>query len=205
MLAHLGAFVGVSAVVICTPGPDTALTIRNTLAGGQRAGIGTAGGVAIGQAIWTVFAAAGVAALLRASEPAFLAVRAAGSAYLIFLGAQALWAAVRRRSGDPLLSVPSLRVMPAAGLRQGVVSNLGNPKMAAFFTSLLPQFGSSFPVLLALGLAFALMTLSWLTAYAFAVTRARRLLAPTRVRRALDAITGAVLVGFGIRLATEHR
>src|ERR671936_1297560 len=94
---ELAAFLGVSAVVIVTPGQDTALTIRNTLAGGRRGGFFTAAGVAAGQATWSVAAAAGTAALLRASEPAFLAVRLVGAAYLVFLGAQTLLGALRGR------------------------------------------------------------------------------------------------------------
>src|SRR2546423_4181894 len=97
MAVNLAAFLGVSAVVIVTPGQDTALTIRNTLAGGRRSGVFTAFGVATGQATWTLAAAAGIAALLRASEPLFVAVKLLGAAYLIFLGAQTLVGAIRRR------------------------------------------------------------------------------------------------------------
>ena len=91
-------------------------------------------------------------------------------------------------------------------MRQGLVSNLGNPKMAVFFTSLLPQFTTSpsFGSLLALGLVFCSLTLVWLTAYAFAVAKAGDFLRRSRVRRALDALTGAVLVALGLRLAAEH-
>jgi threonine/homoserine/homoserine lactone efflux protein len=93
-----------------------------------------------------------------------------------------------------------------APFRQGVISNLGNPKMAVFFTSLLPQFGgTSFSALLLLGLVFCSMTFAWLTAYAFAVARAGDFLRRTRIRRALDALTGTVLVALGIRLAAENR
>ncbi len=88
------AFVAVSAVVICTPGQDTALTIRNTLSGGRRSGIATAAGVALGQAVWTLAASAGLVALLSASEPAFRALKLAGAAYLVYLGAQTLWTAL---------------------------------------------------------------------------------------------------------------
>jgi threonine/homoserine/homoserine lactone efflux protein len=88
MLAQLAAFLVVAAVVICTPGQDTALTIRNVLAGGRRSGIATAAGVALGQAVWTVAAAVGVVAVLQASQPVFLAVRYAGAVYLVYLGLQ---------------------------------------------------------------------------------------------------------------------
>jgi threonine/homoserine/homoserine lactone efflux protein len=89
-------FLGVSALVIATPGPDTALTIRNALTGGRRAGIFTAFGVATGQATWALFSAFGVAAILSASQPAFMAIRVAGAGYLIWLGLQSLLAAATR-------------------------------------------------------------------------------------------------------------
>ena len=191
-------FVLVAAVVICTPGPDTALTIRNTLLGGRGNGLRTAQGVAFGQALWTLATSAGVAALVAASQPVFTAVRIAGVVYLVWLGLQALAAAVRGRRHEhaPRGS--------AAGFRQGLLSNLANPKMAVFFTSLLPQFGTGFGELLALGLVFSTLTLTWLSAYALAVARTQRLLVRGRVRRALDAITGLALVAFGARLAVER-
>jgi threonine/homoserine/homoserine lactone efflux protein len=151
----------------------------------------------VGQATWTVATAAGIAALLAASEPAFRALKLAGAAYLVVLGAQALLVAVR--GGGGRRRAPSRR----APFRQGLISNLGNPKMAVFFPALLPQFGASFPSLLALGFAFCLMTLTWLTAYAFAVARAGDFLRRSRVRRALEAATGAVLVALGLRVATR--
>jgi threonine/homoserine/homoserine lactone efflux protein len=215
MLDTLLAFVAVSAVVICTPGQDTALTIRNTLTGGRRSGIATAGGVAAGQAVWTVAASAGVVALLTASEPVFRALKLVGAAYLVYLGAHSLLAALRGRSAtipcnDQLQgsSRANPRLTAARALRQGVFSNLANPKMAVFFASLLPQFApdgnASFAVLLALGLLFCTMTFAWLTVYAVAVSSLGRLLTAT-VRRALDAVTGVVLVALGLRLATEEQ
>ena len=93
---------------------------------------------------------------------------------------------------------------PRATYRQGLLSNLGNPKMVVFFTSLLPQFASSFGGMLSLGLVFAAITLAWLTLYAFAVARARAVLLRSRVRRALDALAGLVLVSFGVRLTSER-
>jgi threonine/homoserine/homoserine lactone efflux protein len=209
VLGELVAFLGISALVIVTPGQDTALTIRNTLVGGRRGGLLTALGVSSGQAVWTIATSAGLAALLVAWEPVYEAIKLAGAAYLVLLGAQALKDAVRRRHaaqkpGNRLLQSPRL---PA--YRQGLLSNLGNPKMAVFFTSLLPQFApegrASFLGLAALGLTFALMTLAWLGGYAIAVAKAGDVLRRPSVRRVLDAVTGTVLVALGIRLATERR
>jgi threonine/homoserine/homoserine lactone efflux protein len=200
-MAELLAFAGVAIVVIVTPGQDTALTIRNTLAGGRRAGVRTAAGVVCGQAVWALAASIGVAALLVASEPAFMALKLVGAAYLLYLGGQALVAAVRGHES-------ALGGGPASGgreLRQGLLSDLGNPKMAVFFSSLLPQFASSFGGLLALGLLFCALTLAWLCAYAAVLARAGDVLRRPRVRRAIDAVCGTALVAFGIRLAAAER
>ena len=208
MASQLLAFLAVSAIVIVTPGPDTALTIRNTLIGGRRAGVFTAFGVSGGQATWTLATAAGIAALLAASEPAFLAVRLLGSAYLVWLGAQALVGALRRAPGGRRERPRGSGLRSAVALRQGILSNLGNPKMAAFFPSLLPQFAPqehALAALLGLGLVFSLMTLAWLTAYTLVVARAGDVLRRPVIRRAIEAVTGAVLVALGLRLATERR
>ena len=107
--------------------------------------------------------------------------------------------------GEPSPATSGKPVTTGTALRQGLISNLGNPKMAVFFTSLLPQFGSSFAALLALGLVFCTMTLVWLTAYAAAVAKAGDVLRKPAVKRAFDAVFGAVLVALGLRLATEPR
>jgi threonine/homoserine/homoserine lactone efflux protein len=198
-LGQLAAFLGVSLVVIVTPGQDTALTIRNTLGGGRRGGVLTALGVVSGQLTWALAASAGLSAVLLASRPMFTALRLVGAAYLVFLGSQALLAALR---GRPVASGGEAR--RRACYRQGVLSNLGNPKMVVFFTSLLPQFAASFGGMLVLGVTFAALTLAWLTLYAFAVAGAASLLLRPRVRRTLDALAGVVLVSFGLRLASER-
>ena len=207
MLGSLAAFVAVSVVIICTPGQDTALTIRNTLSGGRRSGIATAAGVALGLATWTMAASAGAVTLLSASEPAFRALKLAGAAYLVLLGAQSLYAAVRRRPSRPGLP-GGPRITPPRALRQGVVSNLGNPKIALFFASLLPQFApgghAGFAVFLALGFLFCAMTLAWLSLYAVTVHRLRAVLGGP-VRRVLDVVTGIVLVALGLRIAAAER
>jgi threonine/homoserine/homoserine lactone efflux protein len=198
----------VVVLVIVTPGPDTALTIRNTLLGGRSGGVATAFGVVTGQAVWALATSAGVAALLVASEPAFLALKLVGAAYLVYLGVQALHGAFRHRGVDAPAEVTRGQLAPTAAYRQGVVSNLGNPKMAAFFPSLLPQFApggeASFFGLLALGLLFCALTLVWLTGYAFAVAKAGDFLRRPKIRRSVECVTGAVLIALGLRLATQR-
>jgi threonine/homoserine/homoserine lactone efflux protein len=201
------AFVAVSAVVICTPGPDTALIVRNTLSGKRASGLATAGGVTLGILVWVIAASAGVVALLRASEPVFQALKLAGAAYLAYLGLVSLLAALARRPHERTLRSPA-PLVPSRAFRQGLLSNLGNPKIAVFFASLLPQFvpdgSGAFAVSLALGLLFATMGFSWLTMYAVVVAKLGDVLSG-HVRRVLDAVTGAILVALGVRLATEDR
>ena len=205
----LAAFAAISIAVIVTPGQDTALTIRNTLLGGRRGGIATAAGVAGGQFVWTIAASAGITALLVASEPVLLAVRMAVAAYLVYLGATSLWAAWRGVAAAHLSTraAGSTTLSPERALRQGFLSNLGNPKMVVFFSSLLPQFvpagGPTFLAMLGLGLTFCAMTMVWLSAYAWLVARAGHVLRRPRVRRTIDAITGTILVAFGLRVAAE--
>jgi threonine/homoserine/homoserine lactone efflux protein len=207
MLNTLVAFVGVSAVVICTPGPDTALMVRNTISGGRTSGIATAAGVTLGILTWAAAASVGVVALLRASEPVFQTLKLAGAAYLAYLGLMSLWAAVLRRPHEQLPR-SSMPLVPRRAFRQGLLSNLGNPKIAVFFASLLPQFvpdgSAAFAASLALGLLFATMGLAWLTMYAVVVAKLGDVLSGP-VRRVLDALTGAILVALGVRLATEDR
>ena len=208
-MGALWAFVGIAALVIVTPGPDTALTIRNALLGGRAAGVGTAAGVALGLAVWTAAASAGLAALLVASEPAFVAVKLAGAAYLVLLGATTLMHALRGRARPADEDGGrDRRLRPATALRQGFLNDLGNPKIAVFFTTLLPQFapahGPAFVTLLAFGLLFCAMTFVWLCAYSVAVARAGDALRRPRIRRALDAVMGAALVALGVRVASER-
>jgi threonine/homoserine/homoserine lactone efflux protein len=208
VIAHLGGFLAVSAVVIVTPGPDTVLTVRNSLAGGRRAGMCTGAGVSAGQVIWALLTAAGMAVLLAGARPAFDAIQIAGAVYLMFLGFCSAFAAARRRpAGNPPEARRPGRLRPRTAFGQGVLSNLGNPKMAVFFASLLPQFagpgGAPPAVTLAFGLAFSAMTLAWLAGYAAVAARAGHLLRKPRSQRVLSGICGLALAGLGIWLATE--
>lgn len=205
------AFLGVSFVVIATPGPDTAITIRNTLLGGRAAGLMTALGIAFGQAIWALATSAGVVTLLTASEPIFLTVKYAGAAYLVFLGIQALREAFRPtiiNQGDSS-PAPHARLPAVSAFRQGIISDLGNPKMAVFFASLLPQFvpadGATFSAFLLLGIVFSTLTFAWLAFYAALIAKAGDFLRRPKVRRTIEGVTGTLLIGLGLRIAAEHR
>lgn len=210
-MSSILAFLGVSALVICTPGPDTALTIRNTLLGGRRAGLFTALGISLGQTIWALATSVGLVALLIASEPIFVALKYAGAAYLVWLGLHALWGAIlaRGEATNDLRPAAGQHLRPVAAVRQGLISNLANPKMAMFFSSLLPQFvpagETTIGALFLLGVIFSALTFAWLALYAAVVARAGDFMRRARIRRVIEGAMGAVLVALGVRLASESR
>ena len=146
-------------------------------------------------------------ALLTASEPVFQALKLAGAAYLVYLGAQSLCAALARRDARATPCAPPRHALVSARAAPGCAQQPRQPEDGRVLRepacpSSRPSGAASFAVLLALGLLFCAMTLAWLTLYAVVVARARSFLAGP-VRRALDAITGVVLVAFGLRLATD--
>ncbi len=202
-------FLAISVLLIVIPGPDTAVVTKNALLGGRRSGVFAAVGVSLGLTVWTVAAALGIAALLQASAVAFLVLKIVGAAYLVWIGVQML----RARDLTAAATSAGHGVAPhargARALRQGLLSDLANPKIAVFFTSFLPQFvhgsGPVFAALLLLGGVFAALTLLWLVAYGVAVGHASALMRRPRVRKALDRFTGAVLIAFGVSLAFEER
>jgi RhtB (resistance to homoserine/threonine) family protein len=200
-------FLAISILLILIPGPDTAIVTKNALLGGRRGGVLAAVGVSVGLSVWTLAAALGIAALLKGSAVAFLVLKIVGAVYLVWIGIQML--RTRDFLATTTLAGPEGRNGGTKALRQGLLSDLSNPKIAVFFTSFLPQFihgaSSAFASLLALGATFAVLTLLWLAFYAMVVGGASALLRRPAVRKSLDRFTGVVLVGFGIRLAFERR
>ena len=196
-------FLGVVALLTITPGADMAMVARSVVTGGRREAFATTLGISAGCLAWAVASALGVAALLAASQTAYDALRLVGAAYLVWLGVQSLLAARRGHRQET----------PAPGgsspFRQGLLTNLFNPKIAVFYSTFLPQFiGPGDPALLIsmllAGVHIAL-GIAWLSLYAWLLARAVEAFRGSRVRRALDALTGTVLVGLGARLALERR
>ena len=201
MNVHLLPFLALAAIVVITPGADMALVTKNALVHGRRPALATALGINLGILLWTAAASLGLAAVIARSETAFTAIKLAGAAYLIYLGVQTL--RHRREAASEAAALGS-----ASAFRQGLLSNLGNPKIAVFFTSLLPQFvgpGAGASDLLVLGALFNALGVAWLVAYALLAARGRDVLGRPAVRRILDRVTGIALVALGARLALERR
>ncbi|WP_066905171.1 LysE family translocator [Millisia brevis] len=155
---------------------------------------------AVVQATATSF---GIGAIIVSSQPIFLTLKWLGVAYLAWLGLQSLRSA---RRGAPVPDVAAAGSGRARGFRQGFLCNITNPKMFAFFLALLPQFvapDAPVTVWLAHALMLPLLGLMWPAAVAAMVATVRTYLVRRTVRRALDATAGVILLGFGLRLATD--
>jgi threonine/homoserine/homoserine lactone efflux protein len=212
-----GALVGfalAATLLILAPGPDTILVMRNCLRGGRRVGLCTAGGTLTGLLIWALAATLGLSSLIAASHLGYDVLRFAGAAYLTWLGATSLWHrhnADNDSSGTPVAR--GLTGVRVTGLRRaylnGVISNLCNPKIGAFFVAFLPGFiparSSVREFSLLFGTWFALETGAWLIVLVWMVGRGVNWLSRPKIQRRMERLTGLVLIGFGIRLATETR
>jgi len=198
---QLLAFVGVAIVVVVLPGPDMALVLRNGLRGGSRAAYRTILGIVAGLLVWAIASAAGVGAVLAASTTLFTVLKLAGGVYLVVLGLQTLLAL---RRADRTIEVRTGRGT-GSPFREGLLSNLFNPKIAVLFTTLLPQFISAddpaFAKSLLLSAIFVAIGMLWLSVYAQVISV---LAGSLRVRRALQAVTGVVLTALGVRLAFDR-
>ncbi|HEV8685888.1 MAG TPA: LysE family translocator [Gaiellaceae bacterium] len=197
--AQLLAFVVVAVALTLTPGPDMALVLRNTVRGGRSSGFRTIAGIAVGLVLWATATALGIAAVLAASAAVFTALKIAGGVYLVYLGVQALRSL---RRGEETIDAPKQRGSP---FRQGLFTNLLNPKLAVLFTTLLPQFISPDDPALAksilLATVFVTIGLAWLCTYVLIVG----LVARSRAfRRVTEALSGIVLVALGARLVFER-
>jgi RhtB (resistance to homoserine/threonine) family protein len=204
--ARYAGFVALSALLIVTPGPDTALIIRNALSAGPRASTRTAVGVAVGTLVWATAATLGVGAILERSFTAFTVLKLVGAAYLCYLGVRSLLSSGPEKSDDAPEQQRSLRDRDA--FRQGLLSNLLNPKTGAFYVTVMPQFlnpGDTRLRVILMVAAFELILLIWLITYGHVVSRIGSSGPGLRVRRALTRVTGVVLIGLGARLAFERR
>ncbi|MGD3112559.1 LysE family translocator [Streptomyces sp. YGL11-2] len=217
-LEAIGTFALIVGLLTLTPGLDTALILRTAALGHRRRAWGVVLGIQCGTLVWGALTALGVTALLTASHLAYEILRWVGAAYLVWMGGRLLWATRRRSSGEIPQTAGAGGATGAGtqagkgagdtllgGWRQGVVTNLLNPKMGAFYVAVLPQFIPAGASSLAAGMLLAgvhvLLAVVWACALiAFARLLRDRLQRPS-ARRCLDRITGTVIAAFGIRLA----
>ncbi|RCW45235.1 threonine/homoserine/homoserine lactone efflux protein [Halopolyspora algeriensis] len=207
-------FLLLAVLITVAPGPDTALGLRNSLRGGTSAMWWTGLGCCSGLLVHAAASVAGLSALLAASAAAYTVVKIAGAAYLVWLGASTLWKSWRHRNNplgaaveptgaaqDPARSGITKR----AAFRQGLISNLLNPKIIILFLTLIPQFVSpeepQAMTSIVLALSFLAVGLTWWRLASWLVGSLQRFVTRHRVRLTLERLTGTAMVALGLRVA----
>lgn len=206
MTAAVLAFVLAAALLVVLPGPDTMVVVRAMVRGGRRRATWTALGGLCGLVVWVSLTVLGVAAVLRASHDAYLVLKVAGAAYLVWVGVRTF----RARGGpDPagLTAAGAEPGRPLGGFGAGLVTNLLNPKIGVMFVALLPGFvpsGHSVPLTsLLLGALYVMLTAVYMTALVVLSGSVLRRLADAGFRRRLDRVVGVVFVGLGVQLVAS--
>ncbi|GGX31863.1 LysE family translocator [Streptomyces lomondensis] len=206
MMTSVVAFVGAAFLIAMVPGPSTVVILRRAVANGRKTGTAAVLGNESGVLLWGLAAAFGLSALLLASQVAYDVIRIAGAAVLVWMGARALWQA--RRAGRPdQAPAEATAVSLRRAYWQGLVTNVANPKAGVFALSFLPQFvpdgAPVLPTLLAFSVIWAVVDLIWYLPLVWLAGRVGGVLQRQSVRRRMEQVCGALLVGLGVRLATE--
>ncbi len=205
---------GLAVLPIClTPGVSFTLVTQRVIARGRGAGFRVIAGTAAGLVCHATLAAVGLAALVMRSSEAFVLVKLVGACYLVWVGASMLWRARPSRAtaaaSMPSSTTPRLPWNARGDVAQGFLGNVLNPKAAAVYLTLAPQFLSRgepvLPQMAALLAAHLIVAVSWLLAWSVAVDLGRRTFQRPRVRRGIDRATGTVLIAFGLRTAAAAR
>jgi threonine/homoserine/homoserine lactone efflux protein len=205
---RLLAWIGVAAVLVVLPGPDTTMVIRSGLRGGRPAALAASAGINTGLVVWTAASALGVAALLEASATAFTVLKVAGAVYLAYVGIRMLILSFREHGALVELRTDRRRLSTRAAFRAGLLTNLLNPKIAATFTTLLPQFvDEDDPAVTRSALLasiFLVLAIVYLAILAVAVGRAAELIQRPRVRAWIERVTALVFLAFAGQLALQR-
>jgi threonine/homoserine/homoserine lactone efflux protein len=206
MFRMLLTFLPVAALLSVTPGAATALVVRNAARGGRRHAFFTTTGNSLGVLAWGCFAAVGIATVVATSAAVFDAVKLAGAVVLVVIGLRSIR---RQPEAEPAAAGGPGGGSGRAALRTGLITSLANPKLAVFFVALFPQFippgAAVLPSALAMVGVIVTVDLVWYSLLAFLVARARRAFLAGGWGRRIERMTGAVLIGLGIRLAFERR
>jgi threonine/homoserine/homoserine lactone efflux protein len=212
---QLWAFVFASVGLMFLPGVDMALVTRQVVMYGRRPAFATLAGLLAGGLTHAAFATLGLSALLLASSAAYTTVKLVGAAYLVALGLHTILASWRRRprSDDATSSLSTTTTSHKMVLRRafllGFLSDVTNPKVAVFFVTFLPQFVAPGPnaatYIALLGLLFNVIATTWWIGYVLLLDRVSAWFRTSSVRRAIERVTGAILVALGVRLAFERR
>ncbi|MFY2156090.1 LysE family translocator [Cytobacillus firmus] len=200
-------FLILSLFVVMSPGIDTALITKRTIADGRTDGYKMGLGITAGSLVHTFAAAFGLSAILMQSAAAFEIIKYAGAVYLIYLGLSPFISMKKKKEAGIETEVES--DIKKSAFKQGLLSNVLNPKVAMFFLTFLPQFvktgENASQQLIIMGIIYTLLSISWFFIYVFFINYMREWLMSPKVQRVMDKATGLVLIGFGLKLALDKQ
>ena len=199
ILLPLLGFTAAATMLTLTPGVDTAMVLRSAATGGPKRGIAAAAGICLGLLMWGFGAASGLSLLLAASRTGFMVLKFCGAGYLLWLGIN-MW----RHKPQPVVEAPTEAAGTLAAFQRGFTSNMLNPKVGVFYITFLPQFIPAHVSVAAFSILLTVINLGlemiWFAALIALTVPLARTLARPAVKRAMDRVTGATLIGFGLRL-----
>lgn len=201
-------FVFMAILLIILPGPDTAIITKNTISKRKAAGIQTMAGTLVALFIHTLAAVFGLSALIVKSAFLFSILKYAGAVYLIYLGCKSIIYIMKKQPQAVEDSVQEIKYAKESNFRQGFLTNLLNPKVAVFFLTFLPQFAgkgdNAFFEFLVLGLTYTLLTMVWFFFYIYLIHFVSDFMKKPSTMKAVEGLTGGVLILFGLKLALER-
>ncbi|MGN7477315.1 LysE family translocator [Solibacillus silvestris] len=200
-------FIIACVLLIILPGPDTAIVTKNTIVNGQKGGFQTMVGSCVGLSIHTIAAVAGLSAIIVQSAAAFTILKYVGAIYLCYLGVKTLIS--MRVKKTEIDDVPTIETKGNSYFKQGFITNITNPKVAVFFLTFLPQFlapgNDPFWPFLTMGIIYIVLTFVWFALYVFLLNKIRDFMKKPATQSVIEMLTGAVLIGFGLKLAFEKQ
>lgn len=200
-------FLVLSLFVVMSPGIDTALITKRTIKDGRKDGYKMASGITTGSLVHTFAAAFGLSTILMQSAVAFEIIKYVGAIYLIYLGLSSFIS--RKKEKSTSSEEQNNFEMKKSAFKQGLLSNVLNPKVAMFFLTFLPQFvktgENATQQLIMMGVIYTLLSISWFFIYVFFINHLREWLMSPKVQTIMDKATGLVLIGFGLKLALDKQ
>ncbi|MBK5500220.1 LysE family translocator [Peribacillus butanolivorans] len=200
-------FVITCILLIILPGPDTAITTRNTVTVGTTGGFKTMFGTCCALLIHTSAAVFGLSAIIVKSALLFSIFKYVGAVYLVYLGIKTLWGLKNKEVAATTETAVKNKYENQSYFKQGFLTNLLNPKVAVFFLTFLPQFvdhgTNTFLPFLIMGLTYTVLTLVWFVFYIYLLNQISAFMKKPRTQAIFEGLTGAILIGFGIKLALE--
>jgi RhtB (resistance to homoserine/threonine) family protein len=200
-------FVLMCIFLIILPGPDTAIATKNTVTFGRIGGLKTAVGTCCALLIHTSAAVLGLSAIIVKSALLFSLFKYVGAVYLIYLGVKTLWSLKKKEVAASVEMDTKSQFVNKSCFKQGFLTNLLNPKVAVFFLTFLPQFvdsgSNTFLPFLIMGITYTVLTAVWFLLYVYLINQISAFMKKPKTQNIIEAITGTILIGFGLKLALE--